>query len=104
MHKADWREYIVGVFLILVGFIYLVVQVISIVRGENATIKSDAEAIYINRYALFNELRVYVTICASIAGGWLLIRMKRLGWMLSLTMILLFAAIALAALIKRLPL
>jgi magnesium-transporting ATPase (P-type) len=97
MPKAGWREYIIAIFLVLAGFTYLVLQVISMSRGDNSTINADGEVIHINRYAFFNEVRTYVTIACCIAGGLLLVRLKKAGWILSLCMILLFTSIALAA-------
>lgn len=97
MPKAGWREYIIAVFLLLAGLSYLVLQLISISRGDNSTINSDAEVIHINRYAFLNELRIYLTITCCIVGGLLMMRLKKAGWILSLCMILLFAAIAVGA-------
>jgi hypothetical protein len=100
MPKAGWREYIIGIFLVLAGLIYLGVQLTSIIRGDNASIRANNETIEINRYGLLNELRTYITITCCIAGGLLLIRLKKFGWMLSLCMLLLFSSIALAAIVN----
>ena len=97
MPKAGWREYIIAIFLLLAGITYLVLQVISISRGDNSTIDADAEVIHINRYAFLNELRIYLTITCCIAGGVLIMRLKKAGWILSLCMIMLFTAIAVGA-------
>jgi hypothetical protein len=97
MPKAGWREYIIAIFLLFAGITYLVLQVISISRGDNSTIDANAEVIHINRYAFFNELRIYLTIACCIAGGMFMIRLKKAGWILSLCMIMLFTAIAVGA-------
>jgi hypothetical protein len=97
MPKAGWREYIIAIFLFLAGVLYLVLQVISIIRGDNATMNADAEVIHINRYAFLNELRIYLTITCCIAGGLLMMRLRKTGWILSLCMIMLFTAIAVGA-------
>ena len=97
MPKAGWREYVIAVFLLIAGLSYLVLQVISISRGEGSSIDADAEVIHINRYAFLNELRIYLTITCCITGGLLMMRLKKAGWILSLCMIMLFAAIAVGA-------
>ena len=97
MPKAGWREYTIAIFLLLVGLTYLVLQFISLSRGDNSTIKADSEVIHINRYSLLNELRTCVTIAGCVGGGLLLMRFKKSGWILSLSMILLFTAIAIGA-------
>jgi hypothetical protein len=104
MVKAGWREYLIGTFLVLAGIIYLGMQLTSILRSDNSSIRSNSQTIVINRYALLNELRTYITISCCIAGGLLLIRLKKLGWMLSLCMLLLFTSIALATIVNLLAL
>ncbi|HSB92133.1 MAG TPA: hypothetical protein VLC28_03410 [Flavitalea sp.] len=97
MPKAGWREYVIAGFLLLAGLIYLILQVISVIRGDRSPVNADAEMIHINRYAFLNEVRTYLTILCSVAGGVLLIRKQKAGWILSLCMLLLFTTIAVAA-------
>src|SRR5688572_21556812 len=103
MTKPGWRVYIIGVSLIIVGFIFLVIQLLSIIRGDHSTFGSISEMSF-NRHAFFNELRIYITISLSIAGGWLLIRQRKSGWILSLAMLLLLCAIVLGAILSLLQL
>src|SRR6478609_9741120 len=103
MPNPGWREYIIGISLLLAGCIFLVVQVGSILQGEHSIFESNGD-IHISRSEFFNELRIDITIAASIAGGWLLIRQRKTGWILSLAMLLLFSAIALGALLSLIQL
>ena len=96
MTKADWREYLVAIVLFFIGTIYLIMQVIGLFRGDGNAVSSDAQAIHFNKYALLNEIRTYVTIGSCLAGAILLLRQKRWGWILCLSMILLFLVIAVA--------
>ena len=96
MDRKYWREYTIGIFLLLAGLVYLSLQLLAFFRGDHSAIGSDNNTIRINRYAFLNELRTYVTIACCIFGGWLLMRGRKAGWLLALPMILLFTAIVLA--------
>jgi len=96
MTRNRWRENLIGILLLVVGITYLAVQALSIIRGDHSSVQSDSKSIHINRYAFLNEVRTYITIISCIAGGWLLLRQRRAGWIISMPMILLFTTIVLS--------
>src|SRR6476469_1890872 len=93
MMRKPWREYLIGILLLVVGISYLSVQVLSLIRGDHSSVKTDDTSIHINRYAFLNEVRTYITIICCLAGGWLLMRQHRVGWIICLPMLLLFTTI-----------
>lgn len=99
MTKAGWREYAVAILLLLIGAVYLILQMISVFRGDGNALSTDQESIHLNKYALLNEIRTYLTIGSCIAGAILLIRQQRWGWILCLSMLLLFLVIAVSGFI-----
>lgn len=99
MRKAGWREYAIASILLLAGLVYLILQVLAMLKGDRA-IRSDADTIHINKFEALNYLRTGITIAACLFGAILLVRQRKSGWMLALAMLLLFSIIAVAGLVS----
>jgi hypothetical protein len=93
----NWKDRTVAFILILLGIIFLVLQIISIVSSRADAYSIHEKDIVLSRTDLTNDLRIYVTIAGSLAGGILLLLKKRWGWILSQPIMLLFLGLSVAA-------
>lgn len=92
MQKANRKEIFSATLVLIIGIIYLAAQADSFFSIGSTTVKGDT--IQLSKNELFSHVRSIVTIVFCIMGGILLLRIKRLGWILSQSMLLLFLTIA----------
>lgn len=91
---SNWREKLAAWPLIIIGVIYLGIWVFSTFlheRGLDTTPSSDK--LVISKDELMYHFRTVITFGTCLFGGILLLRGRRLGWVLSLLMLIVFAII-----------
>lgn len=93
----NWKDRTVAVILILLGVVFLTLQIISILSSRADAYSIQQNEIILSKTDMTNDLRIYVTIVGSLAGGVLLLLKNRWGWILSQPIMLLFLALSVAA-------
>ncbi len=98
--KLSWREKFAGILVLIIGIIYLLWQVADFMSS-----KSDAYAVkegnfQISRAELMNHARSILSILLALIGGWLLLKGKRVGWVIGVTLLILLNTIAIILMIS----
>jgi hypothetical protein len=91
MQKLSWKEKYAGILVLIIGIIYLLMQIASIASNRSISYGSQQEAFVINKNELFSDIKTWLVIIMGIAAGFLLLKNKTLGWVLGLPVLLLFA-------------
>jgi len=93
MQKLNWREKYSAILVLLIGIIILITQVSGVLSSKANAIAIRNGSIIIDKSELLNDSRSYLTILLGILGGILLLRNKRLGWVIGMPLLLLFTII-----------
>ncbi|MFL5744930.1 MAG: hypothetical protein ACJ751_09715 [Niastella sp.] len=88
MQKLSWREKYAGILVLLIGIIYLIMQLASLLSNTSHPYSMQNGALVINKNELLSDLKAWSLILAGIIAGWCLLKGKRLGWMLGLPILL----------------
>lgn len=88
MQKLSWREKYAGILVLLIGIIYLIMQLASLLSNTSHPYAMQNGALVINKNELLSDVKAYSLILAGIIAGWGLLKGKRLGWMLGLPILL----------------
>lgn len=92
--QLSWREKFAGLLILVIGIIYLLWQVIDLLSSKSGAYAVKEGALQISTSELFTHIRSVFTILLALAGGWLLLKGKRAGWVISVPLLLLLLAIA----------
>ncbi|MBO9202222.1 MULTISPECIES: hypothetical protein [Niastella] len=93
MEKLSWREKYAGVLVLLIGIVYLIMQLASLLSNTSHSYAIQNGSLVINKNEFFSDLKAYSLILAGIIAGWCLLKGKRLGWMLGLPILLFITAV-----------
>jgi hypothetical protein len=88
MNKLSWREKYAGTLVLLIGIIYLIMQLASLLSNTAQPYALQNGALVINKNELLSDIKAWSLILAGIIAGWCLLKGKRLGWMLGLPILL----------------
>lgn len=91
MRKLNWKEKFVAFLLLLVGTIFLISWIVSI--SSEIRRPSEAGMISLRTSDLMTHIRSIATFLVALSGGLLLLKKRTFGWVLSLSVLLLFATI-----------
>jgi hypothetical protein len=92
--KLSWREKFAGILLLIIGLVYLLWQASDFLSSKADAYTTKEGAIHISTSELMNHVRSIISILLAIAGGWLLLKGKRAGWVIAVPILLLLNAIA----------
>jgi hypothetical protein len=93
MEKLSWREKYAGILVLLIGIIFLIMQLASLLSNTSHPYAIQNGALVINKNEFLSDLKAYSLILAGIIAGWCLLKGKRLGWMLGLPILLFITAV-----------
>jgi len=96
MEKLSWREKYAGILVLLIGIIYLIMQLASLFSNTSRPYEIQNGTFVINKNEFLSDMKAYSLILAGLIAGWCLLKGKRLGWMLGLP-ILLFITMVIGA-------
>jgi hypothetical protein len=88
MQKLSWREKYAGILVLLIGLIFLVMQVASLLSNTSHPYAFNNGSLVIDRNELFSDVRTFSIVLAGILAGVLLLKGKRFGWMLGVPILL----------------
>lgn len=94
MQPLSWREKFAGIFILILGLIFLILFLMELFTSRSSDVTSNADAIMVNRAALFRHLRNIFSILIAIVGALGLLRQKQIGWMLGVPFLLIIGVIA----------
>lgn len=90
----SWREKFAGILVLLIGFFYLLWLVIDFLSSKSDAYSMKEGAVHISTSELYTHIRSMLSILLAFVGGWLLLRGKKAGWVISVTLLLLLNIIA----------
>jgi hypothetical protein len=93
MEKLSWREKYAGILVLLIGIIFLIMQLASLLSNTSHPYAIQNGALVINKNEFLSDLKAYSLILAGIIAGWCLLKGRRLGWMLGLPILLFITAV-----------
>ena len=92
MRKPGAKEIYSASLILLIGTIYLAAQADAIFSIGSTTVKGDT--IQVSRNEMLSHLRSILTIILCFSGGILLLKIRKAGWVISLSILLLLLAVA----------
>lgn len=92
MRKAGAKEIYAASLVLLIGIIYLAAQADALFSIGSTTVKGDI--IQVSRNEMLSHLRSILTIILCFSGGMLLLKIKRAGWVVSMSILILLITIA----------
>lgn len=93
MVKLSWKEKYAGILVLLIGIIFLLMQLASLFSNTSRPYDIQNGTFVINKNEFLSDLKTYSVILAGIVAGWCLLTGKRLGWMLGLPILLFITAV-----------
>lgn len=93
MEKLSWREKYAGMLVLLIGIIFLLMQVASLMSNTSHPYSFQNGSLVIDKNELYSDVRTYSIIITGILAGWLLLKSKRTGWVLSMPILLFVTAV-----------
>ncbi len=100
MQKLGWKEKYAGILVLSIGILFLLLQVIDLSSTKSSAYKVQESAILVNKAELYAHVRALVTIVTGILGGYLLLKGRTAGWILGVTLLILFLVFAIAGLVQ----
>jgi len=87
-----------AVLLLVAGFIYLALWMISIFSETTSFINMADNKVSMNLSELLSHIRTVITICLALGGGFLIFRNSRPGWIMGIVVLILLLIICSGAL------
>lgn len=94
IEKLSWREKYAGTLVLLIGVLYLILQVINLLSSKADRIVDTDGKLVISKAEILSDLRTYLYILFGITAGILLLRKKKWGWILGVPYLCLYIVIA----------
>lgn len=94
MQSLSWREKFAGIFILVLGIIFLIMFVLELITSRSSDVTSNAEAIMVSKAALYRHIRNIFAILVAILGAWALLRQKTIGWILGIPFLVIIGIIA----------
>jgi hypothetical protein len=88
MEKLSWREKYAGILVLVIGLIYLIMQLASLFSNTSHPYAIKNGSLVIDKNEFLSDIKAYSLILAGIIAGWCLLKGKRLGWMLGVPILL----------------
>ncbi len=98
--KLSWREKFAGILVLIIGIVYLLWQVADFMSSKSDAYAVKEGNIQISRAELLNHARSILSILLALIGGWLLLKGKRAGWVIGVTLLILLNAIAIILMVS----
>lgn len=95
MQKLSWKEKYAGILVLLIGIIYLLMQLASLLSDTSDHYTVNQGALMIDKNALFSDIKAWVVIIMGLAAGPMLLKNKTGGWVLALPVLMFFAVLLL---------
>lgn len=99
MRKANAKEIYAASLILWIGVIYLAGQADALFSIGSTTVKGDV--IQLSKNEILSHFRTILTIILCFSGGILLLKIKRTGWIISQSILLLLLTIASAIFISN---
>jgi hypothetical protein len=90
MDKISRKEKYSATILLLIGVVYLVLWIISIFSETSSFVTVENDKVAISKSELLSHTRTLLTIVFALGGSFLLFKGHRVGWMLALSVLVLF--------------
>jgi hypothetical protein len=101
MQKLSWKEKFAGILVLLIGIIYLLMQLASLLSDTSDHYTVNQGALVIDQNALFSDIKAWVVIIMGLAAGPMLLKNKTGGWVLGLPVLLFFAVLLLVLAVQQ---
>lgn len=101
MMKLNWREKFAAYLLLIVGILYLALWFVSIFSGvSNRSTSGQEDKIIISKSEMLSNIRTIISFSVFLLAGILLLKKQRLGWIMGLSIILIYIIISTGILVQ----
>lgn len=90
----SWKEKMAGWVVFLVGMGYLLLQVLNIISSKSNSISVTSDSLVISKSELVSDIKTYFYILCGLTGGFLLLRGKVTGWIISVPYLVVFTVLS----------
>lgn len=88
MPKADWKIKFPAIVLLVIGIFFLALQVLDFISSKSERLSIDQNQVSVKLDQLLTDLKTYTVILLAIISGLLLWRLKSIGWILGMPVLL----------------
>lgn len=92
--RVNWRELYAGGLVLLIGIVFLIAEIVSKLSSRASSYSAQNDVISINRDELYSDIRGLLTVTLGVLGGILFFRKRRIGWIMSFSLLVICAVIA----------
>jgi hypothetical protein len=98
--KLSWREKFAAIVVLLIGIVFLALQIQNLFLSKGNEYAMQDNTVSINRSELFHDIRFYLTAFLCVFASMLLFRKNKVGWMIGISFLILFDAVAIWLMIQ----
>jgi hypothetical protein len=92
--RLSWREKFAAWIILALGFLYLAAQVINYLSSKTSVASSENGKLVIDSGELMSNVYTYIYIVIALLSGFLLLKKKKLGWILAVPFLIFFIIIS----------
>jgi hypothetical protein len=92
--KLGWKEKYSALILLIIGGFFLITQTIGFISSQSERFTSEGNKVSFNLTELTEDLKIYIVVIMAIVGGILLLKGKRLGWIIGLPVLVWYTILA----------
>lgn len=92
--KAGWKLKFPAILLIAIGIIFLLLQVADFITSKSDRLTVDKNQVSIRLDQLLIDIKTYLIIALALLSGYLLLKSKRMGWIIGMPVLLWYLALS----------
>ena len=92
--KAGWKLKFPAILLIAIGIIFLLLQVADFITSKSDRLTVDKNQVSIRLDQLLIDIKTYLIIALALLSGYLLLKSKRMGWIIGIPVLLWYLALS----------
>jgi hypothetical protein len=88
--KRNWKEWYLIIILLLIGGMYLALQLTSMIHSYSRSSSIEGDTITISKSELLTDIRTFVTVILCLAAAVGLMLRKTFGWVTGISIYIIF--------------
>ena len=88
--KRTWKEWYVVLILLLIGSMYLALQLTSMIHSYSRSASVNGDTITISKSELLTDIRTFITVIICLTGAIGILLRKSFGWVTGISVYLIF--------------
>lgn len=94
IQKAGWREKIPAIVLLVIGLFFLLAQVADFISSKTDRLTVEKNQVSIRLDQLLVDIKTYLIIALALLAAIFLFRLKRIGWVIGLPVLIWYLALS----------